>query len=469
MHEVVGRVAREHEQARHEARGRDRATARRVTPPANVARSTGRVAHRLPPRRPRHLRHCIHHASPRQRQSATSSADVVCGKYSSGSAIRGSASVASALAPSPRDGDVGRATRSSSADDAIARRQEPDARPSRCRAPTAARAPARLRALRDRQREFDERVRRGAVSHARPSTPRVALELVLERGVDVRARAARGSTSRRGHQRPASGRQRPASGPPSGERTTTSGGRTIVRRADRRRSTAATGSMAVTAAGSSASRGSGARGSASRRAREPAQRGHEPRWRARDDAKHRREGATTGTRVISQRSGRYAPSTPDMDHGAGPGRVGLESLSAAVRALIDADVPGRPIQRTRIDGAAPRVNRRVGTERVKAGSGAPMPPLAWIVVAHVLGAAAIGGLDAARVGSASVALAVVPIFAATGLVAGGLVAIARARGLRAGAGGGRRSSCGADADRQRAGRARPCSTARSRRRCRSRS
>ncbi len=52
------------------------------------------------------------------------------------------------------------------------------------------------------------------------------------------------------------------------------------------------------------------------------------------------------------------------------------------------------------------------------------PPLAWIVLAHVVGGAAIGGLDAARIGSTSIALAVVPIFAATGLIAGGLVAIA---------------------------------------------
>jgi len=45
------------------------------------------------------------------------------------------------------------------------------------------------------------------------------------------------------------------------------------------------------------------------------------------------------------------------------------------------------------------------------------PPWAWIVVAHVLGGAAIGALDAARLHSAGLALAVVPVFAATGLFA----------------------------------------------------
>ena len=45
-------------------------------------------------------------------------------------------------------------------------------------------------------------------------------------------------------------------------------------------------------------------------------------------------------------------------------------------------------------------------------------PVAWIVMAHVAGAIVIGGLDAARLRSSGIALAVVPIFAATGLVAG---------------------------------------------------
>jgi arylsulfatase A-like enzyme len=47
---------------------------------------------------------------------------------------------------------------------------------------------------------------------------------------------------------------------------------------------------------------------------------------------------------------------------------------------------------------------------------------AWIVVAHVLGGAAIGAFDATRVHSPSLALAVVPVFAATGLFAGLVIA-----------------------------------------------
>lgn len=44
-------------------------------------------------------------------------------------------------------------------------------------------------------------------------------------------------------------------------------------------------------------------------------------------------------------------------------------------------------------------------------------PFAWIVIAHLVGGALIGASDAARLHSTSLALAVVPIFAATGLLA----------------------------------------------------
>ena len=44
-------------------------------------------------------------------------------------------------------------------------------------------------------------------------------------------------------------------------------------------------------------------------------------------------------------------------------------------------------------------------------------PFAWIVISHFVGGAAIGALDATRLHSTSLALAVVPIFAATGLCA----------------------------------------------------
>jgi len=54
---------------------------------------------------------------------------------------------------------------------------------------------------------------------------------------------------------------------------------------------------------------------------------------------------------------------------------------------------------------------------MSSSAGAVRPPWAWIIVAHVLGAAAIGGLDAARLHASNLALAVVPVFAATGLFA----------------------------------------------------
>ncbi|MEP6864635.1 MAG: sulfatase-like hydrolase/transferase [Deltaproteobacteria bacterium] len=54
-------------------------------------------------------------------------------------------------------------------------------------------------------------------------------------------------------------------------------------------------------------------------------------------------------------------------------------------------------------------------------AGGARPPWAWIVVAHVLGGAAIGALDAARLHAVGVALAVVPVFAATGLLAAVLI------------------------------------------------
>jgi len=56
-------------------------------------------------------------------------------------------------------------------------------------------------------------------------------------------------------------------------------------------------------------------------------------------------------------------------------------------------------------------------------TGSPRPPIAWIVIAHVIGGLVIGGLDAARLGSGSLALGVVPVFAATGLVVGVVIGV----------------------------------------------
>ena len=51
------------------------------------------------------------------------------------------------------------------------------------------------------------------------------------------------------------------------------------------------------------------------------------------------------------------------------------------------------------------------------------PPYAWILVAHVLGGAIVGGLEAARLRSVGIGLAVVPVAAATGLLAGVVIAV----------------------------------------------
>jgi hypothetical protein len=53
----------------------------------------------------------------------------------------------------------------------------------------------------------------------------------------------------------------------------------------------------------------------------------------------------------------------------------------------------------------------------------PSPPYAWIILSHTLGAAALGAIDCARVGRSGVAFAVIPIFAATGLLVGATVAL----------------------------------------------
>ncbi|HUJ58454.1 MAG TPA: sulfatase-like hydrolase/transferase [Kofleriaceae bacterium] len=49
---------------------------------------------------------------------------------------------------------------------------------------------------------------------------------------------------------------------------------------------------------------------------------------------------------------------------------------------------------------------------------------AWVVVAHVAGGLVVGGLEAARLGSVGIALAIVPVFAATGLCAALVIALA---------------------------------------------
>src|SRR5688500_2530039 len=61
----------------------------------------------------------------------------------------------------------------------------------------------------------------------------------------------------------------------------------------------------------------------------------------------------------------------------------------------------------------------------------PRSTFAWTVVAHTLGAAVIGGMEAARLGSARLAAVLVPLFAVTGLLVallvGGAERISRGR------------------------------------------
>ncbi|MBA3451724.1 MAG: sulfatase-like hydrolase/transferase [Deltaproteobacteria bacterium] len=51
----------------------------------------------------------------------------------------------------------------------------------------------------------------------------------------------------------------------------------------------------------------------------------------------------------------------------------------------------------------------------------PRSPFAWVIVAHTIGAAIIGALEAARLGSSALAAVLVPLFAITGLLVGLLV------------------------------------------------
>src|SRR5687767_2431037 len=51
-------------------------------------------------------------------------------------------------------------------------------------------------------------------------------------------------------------------------------------------------------------------------------------------------------------------------------------------------------------------------------SSSTRPSTAWIVVAHVIGGVLIGALESWRLGSLRVALVMLPVFAATGLLAG---------------------------------------------------
>lgn len=59
-----------------------------------------------------------------------------------------------------------------------------------------------------------------------------------------------------------------------------------------------------------------------------------------------------------------------------------------------------------------------------AGMSAPRSSYAWIITVHAIAGLLVGTLEAARLGSARLALALVPVFALTGLAAGALIALA---------------------------------------------
>jgi choline-sulfatase len=55
----------------------------------------------------------------------------------------------------------------------------------------------------------------------------------------------------------------------------------------------------------------------------------------------------------------------------------------------------------------------------------PRAQYAWIITAHAIGGMLIGALESARLGTAAIAFALVPMFAFTGLLAGALIALAQ--------------------------------------------
>jgi arylsulfatase A-like enzyme len=68
------------------------------------------------------------------------------------------------------------------------------------------------------------------------------------------------------------------------------------------------------------------------------------------------------------------------------------------------------------------MERRLPVTPVRMPAVSEPPAYAWIVIAHVVGAALIGLVDCMRLGSFGITAAVVPVFAATGLVIGCVVA-----------------------------------------------
>ncbi|MFN0251478.1 MAG: sulfatase-like hydrolase/transferase [Kofleriaceae bacterium] len=95
-------------------------------------------------------------------------------------------------------------------------------------------------------------------------------------------------------------------------------------------------------------------------------------------------------------------------------------------------VPGDGVRGTALEPPAATAR---GTDRSTPALESASPSLSWIVLAHTIGGAAIGALESARLGGLSLAMVLVPLFAATGVVAGAIVAgvtrVMRQRGVRA--------------------------------------
>lgn len=94
-----------------------------------------------------------------------------------------------------------------------------------------------------------------------------------------------------------------------------------------------------------------------------------------------------------------------------------------VRALVDDSAIARRGEAVPEPAAPVRIRRPTsGTSVYALPPRPPRPALpqsyAWMVAAHVLGGAAIGTVEAVRLGNLRIALVLIPIFAATGLLAG---------------------------------------------------
>lgn len=144
----------------------------------------------------------------------------------------------------------------------------------------------------------------------------------------------------------------------------------------------------------------------------------------------RRRTSPTGSPLPAERGSRPSPP-PEGPRRSGP------LLPVQTRGSSPSSPPWPAQGRGSSAGLPPadrRSSGRISSGRISApglaadGSsprtevGPPRESASWIIVAHTLGAAALGSLDLARLGSLDLALAVVPLFAVMGLITGALIA-----------------------------------------------